>query len=366
MLLSFFVFGLLIVSSVFLGKMACDDKRYVFIGVGLSIFIFVLISGLRYDVGTDYFSYLSEYNRVLVGLDFSRDFEIGFEALTRGLSAWGLSPFFYFALWSFLQISLLYYALRGYKFLYPFLILILVLSGGYHMWMNGIRQSIALMFYLLSLVYVSEKRFYKFVFSIFLGYLFHKSLIVFLPFYFFLKNGIDYFPNVKVQFVLIVISFFVGTTLFSLLSPYVNPFLNFIGYSSLDYEARLAGQMVDGVRGWGPRRIIAFCMNLMVVLFSKQTKKSYNDKFYFILYNIFFIGLLLELLFFRSSEMMRLFYYFTGFNFILQAFLLAYLFREKRTLAWGYICMFVVLFVGHSYAALTDGDAHFLYQFCCI
>lgn len=368
MLQSVLVYSFIMLVMYISGKAAFYDKRNKQIYIGISVLIFTLFAAVRYDVGVDYFSYLNEYNRLLMGLQPTRDYETGFHSLSFLLSDLHLSPIFYFGLWAIIQISVLYIALSDFYEVKPYLGITLICFGTYFMWMNGIRQSIALMFFLLSISYAVNKKPYKFLLCIFIGYLFHKSILLILPLYFLFASNKELFPSIKTQLLLVVISIIIGNIgIMSLVSSYINDFAVFIGYGDqLDYEEIIANQFDSGRLGWGPRRIIMLLINLMTIVFSSETKKYYKNPFYTALYNLFILGVIFEMLFFESHIVMRLFYYFTGLYFILHSFLLNYLFKNKKFIGSIYLCLFIIVFFANIYAAYLSDGGHLLYNFFSI
>lgn len=365
MLQSILVYSFIMLVMYISGKAAFYDKRNKQIYICISVLIFTLFAAVRYDVGVDYFSYLNEYNRLLMGLQPTRDYEPGFHILSLILSDLHLGPTFYFGLWAIIQISLLYIALLNFNEVKPYLGITLICFGTYFMWMNGIRQSIALMFFLLSISYASNKKAYKFLFCILIGYLFHKSILLVLPLYFLFASHKEIFPNIRTQLILVIISIILGNIgVMSLVSSYINDFAVFIGYGDqLDYEEIIANQFESGRLGWGPRRIIMLLINLMTIVFSPETKRYYNNPFYIALYNIFILGVIFEMLFFESHIVMRLFYYFTGLYFILHACLLNYLLKNKKIMGVIYLCLFIIIFFANIYAAYLADGGHLLYNF---
>ena len=142
MILSLGVYGFMM-GSLYLLATKAKYSKVRFLYYWISVLIFTVFCAIRYNVGVDYLSYLNEYNYVLLGSGFSRDFEPAFEAITKVLASSGCHFSIYFGIWSLLQIGILYYAMKNEKNIIPFLCFTLFCSGIFFMWMNGIRQSIA-------------------------------------------------------------------------------------------------------------------------------------------------------------------------------------------------------------------------------
>ena len=371
MIQSILVYGFLVVIMSFCGQLAVSDKRKALFYIGISIFFFTLFSGIRFQVGVDYPSYLDEYLKLQQGYAFSRNLEFGFTALSRFLANTGFSYPYYFALWAFLQISVMYFALKEYKEVYPYIGFTLFLSLAVLMWYNGIRQCIAVMFWLCSLQYIDKKNFFKFILCIFLGYLFHKSIIVLILLYFLLVNGKDYFKNIKFQYVLVAagvcLSFFLTKIDFDGL---LNQYALVLGYGkNMDLEENIGIALAEGERGWGPRRILMLIINLVVIKYSSEIKEFLpeRDKRYFtILYNVYFIGVVLGAMFFKIHIISRFLLYFEGLQFVMYAFFLYYISKVKKHYIVKLIFMLLLLFyfVVNLYASCIGGNmGKLLYNF---
>ena len=77
---------------------------------------------------------------------------------------------------------------------------VFICFGVYTFSFNGTRQAMAAAILMLSFYYVINGRFYKFLIMVLLGTLFHKSLLVVIPFYFLLRIKYSY----KLFFLLII------------------------------------------------------------------------------------------------------------------------------------------------------------------
>lgn len=371
MLLSLFVYGFLVFVMTLAGQLAANEKKNYYVYVAISIFFFTLFSGLRYDVGVDYMSYYNEYLNFQNGFGFSRNFEPGFLLLSNFLAKSGFSYPYYFALWAFIQISVMYFALKRHKEVYPYLSITLFLSLSVLMWYNGIRQCIAVMFWLCSLQYIDKKSFFKFILCILGGYLFHKSIIVLVLLYFLLVNGKDYFKSIKFQYVLVAagvcLSFFLTIIDFDgLLNQYALVF----GYGkNMDLEENIGIALAEGERGWGPRRILMLIINLIVIKYSAEMKEFLpeRDKRYFtILYNVYFIGVVLVAMFFKIHIISRFLLYFEGLQFVMYAFFLYYISKVKKHYIVKLIFMLMLLlyFIANLYASFINGsEDKLLYNF---
>lgn len=150
----------------------------------ISIF-FILLIGLRYEVGCDWSPYLNYYNQI-DNMTFSEVFLVNYyvepgHKLINWLSSkfnlgiYGVnsiySSIFIYGLIKFSRAQP--YPLIAFTAAIPYLII--VVSMGYS------RQSVALGFILLALSDLNKDSFYKYIFLIIVSAMFHKSAILMLP-----------------------------------------------------------------------------------------------------------------------------------------------------------------------------------------
>ena len=127
MLESVFVYGLLTGIMVLCGVMASQrepayvegsgqfypNRRFLRPEILLIIASFAFVFGCRWGVGVDFFHYYGAYR---FGTD--RDFELLFALISNGMSALDLHFAFFFAFWALLEITLLLWAFKNYRFIY--------------------------------------------------------------------------------------------------------------------------------------------------------------------------------------------------------------------------------------------------------
>lgn len=134
-----------------------------------------LPASLRYDVGTDYLAYVAIFNGTYD------------QELVEGVYLWinnlvhylGLSVQWVFVFSAFLIYFPLCFILKRKYYFYAILFYILLYL--YFNSFNIIRQSIAASFSTCAVVYLEEKKYYRFVIWLVLGALFHISALIIVP-----------------------------------------------------------------------------------------------------------------------------------------------------------------------------------------
>ena len=212
-----FYIGTFSISTFFMtiadiNKTKSGKRLFAFLGLLIPIIIF----GLRYNVGSDYESYMYMYNKYcgepLKYLIFTRKLEIGFVFIIKIAYFFG-QPQLLFAIFSTSTMLLIYRNIINNKekcsvSLAWFLVLFLYSMSA----LNIIRQMLAVAIIMNAYKYIWERKPKKFVIAVCIASMFHITALLFLPCYF-----INYRDNSKKQkilrkiiviFVILIIIFF--------------------------------------------------------------------------------------------------------------------------------------------------------------
>jgi len=297
----------------------------------LLFLFFSLVSGLRYNVGVDYLSYLQFYGQLLQGdYHFNQIYELGFLKISEVLAALGVHFTLYFAFWAFWQVSFAYLSLKNERYLLPYFGLILVFGGSYLDWMNGIRQALAACIVVYSTEFILQRKPLRYFSLIILASLFHRSALVFVILY--ILPIRDYFRNRYITLLLLLLALIIGNDprwLGSIRS--FDKLLSIIGYGNYASNLELILETVPKQMGFGPRRIMSLLINVVMIWVSPRLKERYKTEKFLMIYNISIIGLLYYNLFANSGYLfLRFVYYFEIFQAVSIAYLLHY-FRARHS-----------------------------------
>lgn len=341
------------------------------IEVWLSVAIFSIIAGLRYNVGVDYPVYLQFYEDMHLQGWISREtLELGFMFILKLFTNFDLHFSFFFAFLASIQIFFVYYALRDRTFLLPYVGLFIMLGPFFLDWMNGIRQCIAICIFVYAVEFIQKRKLLHYIILIIIAGLFHKSAYILLFLYFIVNpiNGI--FNNrwlVIFTYVLCILIGLVPTWLY--IVERFEGILQILGYDF--YSENLQSYSEDVMRSvaWGPSRLGDLCISLMIFWYYSRIRFFYNsDKllpYYFVL---FFFGSCFYNLFINTSHIfLRPIAYFTIFKLPLTAYLLYYLKISRRKFV--YFFLFFVAFTYIYFVIIkvslnnTGGEEYSLYKF---
>lgn len=180
----YFLLIILLFSFSFLNQINLE-KRYLIMQQVFVFVSFVLFGGLRYKVGADWDAYETLFNGVSSIEEVVKSREEKLYMMSNFLIKFIFDSYGFFVFIFFLvAFSLKFYVIKLYS-KDVFLSLIIYIYGVLLIYdFNGIRQGMAMSFIMLSIPYMLERRFGKFIFLIVIACFFHISAIVFLPFYF--------------------------------------------------------------------------------------------------------------------------------------------------------------------------------------
>lgn len=311
------------------------------------ILLFCFFCGVRYNVGVDYLAYLNNYIYFQnVGMDFL-DKEPLFEFITRVMAGNGLHFSLYFAFLAFLQIYFVIKSFEKEKEILRYLPLLIILGTSFLYWMNAIRHMIAASIFLYSLRYVKSKSLFSYLICISVAFLFHKSSIILLPFYFILR--VDFFRYRKWTFLAIFLSFVLQKS--GVVDPLIQKLsfvLDFLGYS-YSYENFDLIMAKTNERTFGIRSIIIMTIPLVVVLYNNHLRTYFSNTNYSYYYNLMVIGLIGSIIIIDLPVSFgRVVDFFVFFTVFCSSYLLLY-FDIKR----DHLMLFTYLLLTCSYLPLS-------------
>lgn len=335
------------------------------------LLIFVVLSAFRWDVGVDHLSYLLSYGDMMAGTYQDREgIEFGFLYISKLLASLGIHYTIYFALWAFLQIFFVVKAFESDKRVLPFVLLLIPIGGYYFTWMNGIRQMLVACSFLWAIHFILKKQPLYYFSWIAVGYLFHHSALILLPFY-----GFAYLNKVwnkkYISLVILAACVILGST-----PKWINflmnfsHFLDFIGYDR--YAERLdVWTDEDSLRElvWGPRKIAVLATYIIVIWKYDKVRKYYEKSKIDLCYKLFFIGACLYYILVNTNHIfLRPLLYFTIFALPMTAYTLHYF---QVCCQKYYFRLLLILSLSYTFFACWGefGKSFFerksvLYQFC--
>lgn len=227
----------------------------------LSATVLIVVTGFRYGIGQDYFyTYVPYFRRVCLG-GGQDDMEIGFYLINKIVSIFTDNPAPVFVICSVIFFTCVYFAILKDSPSPAFSVFLLIGMSFFFVFMNAMRQMVAVSILMLSMRFIERRRLVPFVVMVFLASTFHISALAFVITYLFPKLRIN-IPFMACA----ILGFFVlkneiATGFISLIDRTV--YANYVG-SIFDTEE--TGSIV-------------IAMNIVVLAFSLAVPKIYHEEY---------------------------------------------------------------------------------------
>lgn len=309
-----------------------QSPRFFMPQIWLSLLIFGLICGLRYNVGVDNLVYIKFYSFVLNEANaFNEHFEPLFLLITRLFSYSGFHWSVWLGFWGVIQIGFTYYSVKDYRFLLPYLALFIVLGPTFLSWTNGLRQCVVICIFYWAIQFAVQKRYIVYS-CIVLGCLFiHKSAVLLLPMYFLYQY--PWVPSKKyVQLIFVIVCTIIGLTPTWLdIMNNIKPLLDSIDYKSYADNLERISKSND-IMGWGPARIGIWLLDIMTIWVYSILNSQYKfPKLFNVFFFSFFWGICAFNLFSNTSHIfLRPIAYLRDFRLLIVPICLYYLKKDNQ------------------------------------
>lgn len=261
------------------------SKKYVFLEI-IGLVLLAFLASIRgISIGTDLAHYVKPvFNATarygLSGNYYFKVIEVGYVFFNYIISLFCNNFNVFLFILQFFILAFSYYGLKKINPNHSLLIYMLFIILYYNKSLNVVRQSMALSLILFSFQFLFKKQSKKFLFIVFLAFLFHRSAIVAIFMYPLFSLITSSKENVKYTFVALLIILFIVFAFFDsifafLINTGVLP-TRYMSYLTSYYNNQVDFEIVD--------LVLDVCIAILYMLFSKlfQTKEKYS-KFYFFL-----------------------------------------------------------------------------------
>ena len=374
MLQSFIVYGLMLLFMIILGINTSNNKsRNIEVNssfwdkntIGI-ILIFAVISGLRYDVGVDHLNYLFSYEELLKRKStYYGEIEIGYFLMLDLFASIKAHYVWLFGFIAFVQITFILKAFEDERYLYPFLIFVIITSGIYFTMMNEIRQTIAWAILIYAVRFGNRHGIIKYALLTFIATLFHQSALLLIPIFFILISSKDFFTKIWLQILLLLSAMLLSSSnSWNYLMKQISLAINLLNYSEKygNIDSRISiwqHEYEQGFRYYGTAIIF-----IAIIIYSKKMKAYFTANTFIKYYNLFFIGVLLYFITYQNTLMQRPARYFTSMQFVISSYFLFYLWKYRRKSYLNLATLIIIILVHLGiFIAFVASDHHTYYQF---
>lgn len=302
------------------------------------IIIYSLFWGFRYNVGTDFQNYQNLFVQLAIGnFEDFRHIEFGYIVLNRILSSLNFSSTSIFIVTSFIIIWAIQRYTQHEPYLLPLTIFFFFTTTTVFFTQNGIRQSIAWVLFVLSLKYLTSKKFVKYILLIIIAFYFHKSIIIPSIIVIFAQKNI--FKNRTITISLLVMSFLFSNLIYKDTLSLSSYFFDILNYT---YSNRINNYFIDNKISVGFGVFVKYFIYLFIIFYSSYTKKKSKSKLFLLFYNFFVIGILLEPIVTKNMIFNRINFYFLSMNVFCYAYVAYYLLKSKKN-SYKYASIIIIL-----------------------
>lgn len=228
----YFVFLILILACTYLGK---QHKWARFAAFAIS----VLFMGLRVDVGRDYESYKECFE-----LEYYI-FEPGFTLLCQFLVSHGLNVQYMFFAMALLTYGFMYKYLEDDEEVDYFPTALLLYLTSFSIICNVMRECLAAAIFLYSYLLIKKRKLVPFLLLVFLGTMFHYSMLICLPFYWIASSSMDKNKYAVLYAFSFIFCFLRLDQVISFAIPYLSQYERWFNY--LDKDMYASGYFSMGI-----------------------------------------------------------------------------------------------------------------------
>ena len=299
----------------------------------ISIVLFGIFYGIRYDTGADNITYIEFFESLKRGVIQRDSLEIGYNVISHTFAFFDVHFSVFIGFWGALMLGLIYSTLKHEKKLLPYVALFIILGPFFLTMANTMRQCVALCFFAYSLQFVAEKKLGKYLSCIFIAFLFHKSALLLIPFYYLLRWM--FIP--KSQWCALIV--FIAFTIVGNTPTWVenlnnlSEILMLLNYEDYANNLEQLAQSEWSIE-WGPSRIGTWLlMASTITLFISISKKFTLPLKFELYFRCFYWGACFYNLMINTDQVfLRPFAYFYDFYIIIVPFCMYYLKSYKSIL----------------------------------
>ncbi|MDO9629236.1 MAG: EpsG family protein [Acholeplasmataceae bacterium] len=283
--------------SSFLHENKYENKKVLFLIDFLPYLILIIITGFRYNVGTDYIGYTRNFV-TLKYADIER-IEFSFRLIVSMVHQLGLDQQLMFFIYSTITYTLIFLGVRYFdpEGKYRHFVMALLITLFLFNIFNTIRQMAAVAIIFYSLKYILEKKYIIYVVLILLGYFFHKSAIVFGVFFLIILQF-----NIRFYLGLLIVAPVMFFTNF--INFVISLYVRFTG--SVFYQIYASGGNARVNVSSGIGILIFFVIAVIFYIFYDQIVKTKKQE---MIVKLYIIYASLYLIFLPSEIATRMLYY---------------------------------------------------------
>lgn len=316
----------------------------------IPIFIYSFIFGVRYNVGSDWPFYKFLYEEFLLGKGVKVDtWEPGFKYYTKTCAYLGLGYQWFFGIVAFLQLYIASLFFKTERRVMPYFMIVFMVCCYWLTYANGLRQMMAVSIWFYSIKFIAQKKFIHYFICILLAISMHYSSVILIPFYFLWNKKDGWFDNIIKQYIILAVSLALMkvASLQNLFQTF-DKLVALVGYST--YLDRLDDYQSENV-SIGVGFLLYLFIHILIIRNSKKIKYYYHSRLVSIVYDVYFVGVVLRYVFLSSLLFSRLNYFFENTSLVMIAFALYYSLKKDKQMHQQLLGLCVLIFIAFMFRA---------------
>ena len=317
------------------------SHKYSFVFYITPLLSLILVSGFRYKVGTDYYTYAEDFVVFGEKMNWSLS-SFGFNTLVYELHKITANPQIFFFVTSIIINICMVCFIKKYSVSFVLSMYFYITTFIYYGTMNGVRQYLASIFLIAGLKYIFDGKFKKYLICVLIASLFHSSALIMLIIYFLARRKVYSYSNLAFGGVI--------AAAFIFYQPFVNFLFGLLQSSEYGYYKN---EMVNTSNGVNVLRILVWMVPVIfILLYRERAEKVYGEKVNIII-NLCIYGMLFMILAYRHVFYARICMYFDVYYLLLLP-MICKLFDKKTN---AYITTIIsVCYLAYSVALLLQGE----------
>jgi len=267
-----------------------------------AVLILVFISGVRYKVGTDYGTYMYNYDWLYTKGDISITNQPALYVIARVTELLQHDSALWFFIMAVITIIPIAIVIKKHSIDAMLSLLFFVLIGSWHFSFNIVKQCAAMSIIFIGFSFLYNKDLKKWIIICLLAATFHLSALFMLPMYFVVDTSFD-----KKKLLIC----FVSAIILSLSYDFL-----FTSFSDLKTTGVISMNSDDVKNSVNSLRITVNCAPVFFILLFKKMY-DFNDKKFVLCYNLSIINVILNFVALNSIYLYRIVIYTNVFNVLL-------------------------------------------------
>lgn len=307
----------------------------------LSILIFTILIGCRYDVGIDWKNYKTFFEDLIRGWMPDREIEYGYFLLIKLIDLLGLNYVFLFIFIAFLQIMFLYARGKDFNKVFPFLLIFSFTMGNFVYSLNIMKQMMAIYIIFYGTKFIINKNLKAWLLICILAFFIHRTAIICIPFYFLNKNLFK-FRIILVSVLLtayLVLKYIIVERMDVLLNfsnIIFNQDMSFAGLFSQNRAVRSNG-------GSGLFFLAEILIYSIMIFYYHECSNQYKNIGFYLFFNLSALGIILFPLVSNNILLDRIVYYFGAFKFVTFGFYTHYFICIRKNWYLNFIGKLIII-----------------------